>query len=95
LLSLFSFSLLHPLDLVICLLGGAFSAVVWAVEVIQFQVIPDQEHRSRKNYALPAFNLYLFLVGPAIAAIAFFRRLSTSWHLFLLSRNYSGCGRGD
>lgn len=29
--------------------------------------------------------LYIFLlVGPAIAAIAFFRQLSTSWHLFLL-----------
>ena len=30
--------------------------------------------------------IYVFLlVGPAIAAIAFFRRLSTGWHLFLLS----------
>ncbi len=30
--------------------------------------------------------IYVFLsVGPAIAAIAFFRRLSTRWHLFLLS----------
>jgi phage shock protein C len=29
--------------------------------------------------------LYIFLlVGPAIAAIAFFRQLSTGWHLFLL-----------
>ena len=29
--------------------------------------------------------IYVFLlVGPAIAAIAFFRRLSTRWHLFLL-----------
>lgn len=26
-----------------------------------------------------------FLIGPAIAGIAFFRRLSTGWHLFLLS----------
>jgi phage shock protein C len=30
--------------------------------------------------------IYVFLlVGPAIAAIAFFRRLSTGWYLFLLS----------
>jgi phage shock protein C len=30
--------------------------------------------------------IYVFLlVGPAIAAIAFFRRLSTGWHFFLLS----------
>jgi phage shock protein C len=30
--------------------------------------------------------IYIFLlVGPAIAAIAFFRQLSTRWHLFLLS----------
>ncbi|MBA3923190.1 MAG: PspC domain-containing protein [Nostocaceae cyanobacterium] len=30
--------------------------------------------------------IYIFLlVGPAIAAIAFFRRLSTGWHWFLLS----------
>jgi phage shock protein C len=30
--------------------------------------------------------IYIFLlVGPAIATIAFFRRLSTRWHLFLLS----------
>jgi phage shock protein C len=30
--------------------------------------------------------IYVFLlVGPAIAMIAFFRRLSTRWHLFLLS----------
>jgi phage shock protein C len=29
--------------------------------------------------------IYVFLlVGPAIAAVAFFRRLSTRWHLFLL-----------
>ncbi len=33
---------------------------------------------------LPLIFIFL-LVGPAIAAIAFFRRLSTSWHLFLLS----------
>ena len=33
---------------------------------------------------LPLIFLFL-LVGPAIAAIAFFRRLSTGWHLFLLS----------
>jgi phage shock protein C len=33
---------------------------------------------------LPLIGIFL-LVGPAIAAIAFFRRLSTSWHLFLLS----------
>ena len=30
--------------------------------------------------------IYVFLlVGPAIAGVAFFRRLSTRWHLFLLS----------
>jgi phage shock protein PspC (stress-responsive transcriptional regulator) len=30
--------------------------------------------------------IYVFLlVGPAIATLAFFRRLSTGWHLFLLS----------
>ena len=30
--------------------------------------------------------IYIFLlVGSAIASIAFFRRLSTRWHLFLLS----------
>ncbi len=33
---------------------------------------------------LPLIGLFL-LVGPAIASIAFFRRLSTRWHLFLLS----------
>ena len=32
---------------------------------------------------LPLIYIFL-LVGPAIAAIAFFRRLSTRWHLFLL-----------
>ena len=33
---------------------------------------------------LPLIGTFL-LVGPAIAGLAFFRRLSTSWHLFLLS----------
>ncbi|WP_044208976.1 PspC domain-containing protein [Coleofasciculus chthonoplastes] len=33
---------------------------------------------------LPLISIFL-LVGPAIATIAFFRRLSTRWHLFLLS----------
>lgn len=33
---------------------------------------------------LPLIGIFL-LIGPAIAAIAFFRRLSTRWHLFLLS----------
>lgn len=33
---------------------------------------------------LPLIYIFL-LIGPAIAAIAFSRRLSTSWHLFLLS----------
>jgi phage shock protein PspC (stress-responsive transcriptional regulator) len=33
---------------------------------------------------LPLIYIFL-LVGPAIAAIAFFRRLSTGWHFFLLS----------
>ncbi|PZO56969.1 MAG: stress-responsive transcriptional regulator [Phormidesmis priestleyi] len=41
-------------------------------------------------FYLPAigFNLLIGLllsVGPAVAGIAFFRRLSTAWHLFLLS----------
>ncbi len=33
---------------------------------------------------LPLIGIFL-LVGPAIASIALFRRLSASWHLFLLS----------
>ncbi len=33
---------------------------------------------------LPLIGIFL-LVGPGIATIAFFRRLSTRWHLFLLS----------
>lgn len=33
---------------------------------------------------LPLIGIFL-LVGPAIASIAFFRQLSTRWHLFLLS----------
>ena len=35
-------------------------------------------------FYLPLIGIFL-LVGPAIAAIAFFRRLSTGWHLFLFS----------
>ena len=33
---------------------------------------------------LPLIGIFL-LVGPAIASVTFFRRLSTSWYLFLLS----------
>lgn len=33
---------------------------------------------------LPLIGIFL-LIGPAIAGIAFFRRLSTRWHMFLLS----------
>ena len=35
-------------------------------------------------YYMPLLFAF-FLIGPAIAGIAFFRRLSTGWHVFLLS----------